>query len=95
MSEQFDPLTTLTSRLIADEVIKRVSEYDKLQAEIKAKGHILPYIPKQRVMSELGITDNTLTKFEHNGLKRYQPDYKTSLVYYLIDDVIKFIVQAD
>ena len=29
MSE-FDPLTTLTSRLIAEEVIRRVNEYDKL-----------------------------------------------------------------
>ena len=32
MSE-FDPLTTLTSRLIAEDVIKRVNEYDKLQSK--------------------------------------------------------------
>ncbi|MBW9331109.1 hypothetical protein D9N18_07050 [Lactococcus raffinolactis] len=94
MSE-FDPLTTLTSRLIAEEVIKRVSEYDKLQAKLRATERVLPYISKQETMRDLDISDNTLTKFEHNGLKRYQPDYKTSLVYYLIDDVIKFIVQAD
>lgn len=94
MSE-FDPLTTLTSRLIADEVIKRVNEYDKLQAKLKVTERVLPYISKQDTMRDLDISDNTMSKFESNGLQRYKPDYNSSLIYYLIDDICKFIVLAD
>ena len=94
MSE-FDPLTTLTSRLIAEEVIRRVNEYDKLQAKLRATERVLPYISKQETMRDLDISDNTMSKFESNGLKRYKPDYNSSLIYYLIDDICKFIVLAD
>ena len=86
MSE-FDPLTTLTSRLIADDVIKRVNEYDKLQAKLRATERVLPYISKQETMRDLDISDNTMSKFESNGLQRYKPDYNSSLIYYLIDDI--------
>ena len=94
MSE-FDPLTTLASRLIADEVIRRVNEYDKLQAKLRATERVLPYISKQETMRDLDISDNTMSKFESNGLQRYKPDYNSSLIYYLIDDICKFIVLAD
>ena len=94
MSE-FDSLTTLTSRLIADEVIRRVNEYDKLQAKLRATERDLPYISKQETMRDLDISDNTMSKFESNGLQRYKPDYNSSLIYYLIDDICKFIVLAD
>lgn len=92
---EFDPLTTLTSRLLADDVIRRVNEYEAIQAKLKDNTRVLPYISKQKVMNDLDITDNTLTKFERNGLPRYQPNCKTSLIYYLINDVCKFIVLAD
>ena len=94
MSE-FDPLTTLASRLIAEDVIRRVNEYDKLQAKLKATERVLPYISKQDTMRDLDISDNTMSKFESNGLQRYKPDYNSSLIYYLIDDICKFIVLAD
>ena len=94
MSE-FDPLTTLASRLIAEEVIRRVNEYDKLQAKLRATERVLPYISKQDTMRDLDISDNTMSKFESNGLQRYKPDYNSSLIYYLIDDICKFIVLAD
>ena len=94
MSE-FDPLTTLASRLIAEEVIKRVNEYDKLQAKLRATERVLPYISKQDTMRDLDISDNTMSKFESNGLQRYKPNYNSSLIYYLIDDICKFIVLAD
>ena len=94
MSE-FDPLTTLTSRLIAEDVIKRVNEYDKLQAKLRATERVLPYISKQDTMRDLDISENTMSKFESNGLQRYKPDYNSSLIYYLIDDICKFIVLAD
>ena len=94
MSE-FDPLTTLASRLIAEEVISRVNEYDKLQAKLRATERVLPYISKQDTMRDLDISDNTMSKFESNGLQRYKPDYNSSLIYYLIDDLCKFIVLAD
>ena len=91
MSE-FDPLTTLASRLIAEEVIRRVNEYDKLQAKLRATERVLPYISKQETMRDLDISDNTMSKFESNGLQRYKPRYKTSLIYYLIDDICQFVV---
>ena len=94
MSE-FDPLTTLTSRLIAEDVIRRMNEYDKLQAKLRATKRVLPYISKQETMRDLDISDNTMSKFESNGLQRYKPDYNSSLIYYLIDDICKFIVLAD
>ena len=94
MSE-FDPLTTLASRLIAEEVISRVNEYDKLQAKLRATERVLPYISKQDTMRDLDISDNTMSKFESNVLQRYKPDYNSSLIYYLIDDICKFIVLAD
>ena len=94
MSE-FDPLTTLASRLIAEEVISRVNEYDKLQAKLRATERVLPYISKQDTMRDLDISDNTMSKFESNGLQRYKPNYNSSLIYYLIDDICKFIVLAD
>ena len=94
MSE-FDPLTTLASRLIAEDVISRVNEYDKLQAKLRATERVLPYISKQDTMRDLDISDNTMSKFESNGLQRYKPDYNSSLIYYLIDDICKFIVLAD
>ena len=94
MSE-FDPLTTLASRLIAEDVIRRVNEYDKLQAKLRATERVLPYISKQETMRDLEISDNTMSKFESNGLQRYKPDYNSSLIYYLIDDICKFIVLAD
>ena len=94
MSE-FDPLTTLASRLIAEEVIRRMNEYDKLQAKLRATERVLPYISKQETMRDLDISDNTMSKFESNGLQRYKPDYNSSLIYYMIDDICKFIVLAD
>ena len=94
MSE-FDPLTTLTSRLITEDVIRRMNEYDKLQAKLRATERVLPYISKQDTMRDLDISDNTMSKFESNGLQRYKPDYNSSLIYYLIDDICKFIVLAE
>ena len=94
MSE-FDPLTTLTSRLIAEDVIRHVNEFDKLKAKLRATERVLPYISKQETMRDLDISDNTMSKFESNGLQRYKPDYNSSLIYYLIDDICKFIVLAD
>jgi hypothetical protein len=72
-----------------------MNEYDKLQAKMRATERVLPYISKQKVMNDLDISDNTMSKFESNGLQRYKPDYNSSLIYYLIDDVCKFIVLAD
>lgn len=92
---EFDPLTTLTSRLLAEDIIRRVNEYEAIRAKLKTTTRVLPYISKQEVMTELDISDGTMTKFENNGLERYKPKYKTTLIYYLIDDVCKFIVLAD
>ncbi|XOW21150.1 hypothetical protein QK908_00630 [Lactococcus cremoris] len=40
----------------------------------------------------MDISDGTLDTWEDKGLNRYKPRYKTSLIYYLIDDICKFII---
>ena len=72
-----------------------MNEFDKLQSKLRATERVLPYISKQETMRDLDISDNTMSKFESNGLQRYKPDYNSSLIYYLIDDICKFIVLAD
>lgn len=89
---EFDPLTTLTSRLLAEDIIKRVNDYEATRSKLKATTRVLPYISKQQAMDELDISDGTLSNFEKHGLNRYKPKYKTSLIYYLIDDICQFVV---
>ena len=85
-----DTLTALVARDLADNVITNFNLYASKLLELK-KDRKLPYISKQEVMKEMNISDGTLDTWEKHGLKRYKPRYKTSLIYYLIDDICKFI----
>ena len=40
MIDQFDPLTTLTSRLLAENIIRRVNEYEAKQDKLKASTRV-------------------------------------------------------
>ncbi|KST89866.1 hypothetical protein [Lactococcus lactis] len=86
-----DTLTKLVARGLVDSVITDFNQYANKLLELK-KDRKLPYMSKQEVISELGISDGTLDTWCKQGLQRYKPRYKTSLIYYLIDDVCKFIV---
>ena len=86
-----DTLTKLVARGLVDSVITDFNQYANKLLELK-KDRKLPYMSKQEVISELGISDGTLDTWCKKGLQRYKPRYKTSLIYYLIDDICKFIV---
>ncbi|KEY61653.1 hypothetical protein [Lactococcus cremoris] len=86
-----DTLTTLVARGLVDTVITNFNQYANKLLELK-KDRKLPYISRQDIMKEMDISDGTLDNWEKHGLNRYKPRYKTSLIYYLIDDICKFIV---
>ena len=87
-----DTLTSLVARGLVDEVIHLFNKYLSTQLKIRNEKRVLPYISKKRVMEDLDISDGTLDNWEKHGLNRYKPRYKTSLIYYLIDDICKFII---
>ncbi|WP_372756886.1 hypothetical protein [Lactococcus lactis] len=86
-----DTLTTLVARGLVDSVITDFNQYANKLLELK-KDRKLPYISRQDVMKEMDISDGTLDNWEKHGLTRYKPRYKTTLIYYLIDDICKFII---
>lgn len=87
-----DTLTSLVARGLVDKIISLFNKYLGTQLKIRNEKRVLPYISKKRVMEDLDISDGTLDNWEKHGLNRYKPLYKTSLIYYLIDDICKFIV---
>lgn len=93
---EFDPLTTIVARGLVDMVISLFNRYIGTQLKLRNEKRVLPYISKEQVMKDLDIkSDNTMTTWEDKGLQRYKPNYNSSKIYYLIDDVCKFIVLAD
>lgn len=86
-----DTLSNLVARGLVDSVITDFNQYANKLLELK-RDRKLPYISKQDVMKEMHISDGTLDNWEKHGLNRYKPRYKTSLIYYLIDDICKFII---
>ena len=89
-----DKIGAMVARELSEEVMTRFNRYASTLLALKASRQ-LPYLSKQEVMKELNISDGTLTTWENNGLKRYKPNYKTSLVFYLIDEICQFIVLDD
>ena len=87
-----DNLTSLVARGLVDKVISLFNKYLGTQLKIRNEKRVLPYISKKRVMEDLDISDGTLDNWEKHGLTRYKPRYKTTLIYYLIDDICKFII---
>ncbi|WMM01597.1 hypothetical protein RCG28_10670 [Lactococcus lactis] len=86
-----DTLINLVARGLVDSVIQDFNQYANKLLELK-KERKLPYISRQEVIKEMNISGGTLETWEDKGLKRYKPKYKTSLIYYLIDDICKFII---
>ena len=86
-----DTLTNLVAQGLVDSVITDFNQYANKLLELK-RDRKLPYISRQDVMKEMDISDGTLDNWEKHGLNRYKPRYNTSLIYYLIDDIFKFIV---
>ena len=87
---ELDNMSAIVARELSNEIILKFNEYATQLFTLK-KDKKLPYISKKELINELDISDGTLTTWENNGLNRYKPRYKTSLVYYLIDDLCQFI----
>lgn len=63
-----------------------------LKSYEKAPPRILKVINRKQAKIELNVSDNTLDKWEKQGLKRCQPPGEdTRLVFYVIDDLHKFL----
>ena len=88
---ELDNMSAIVARELSNEIILKFNEYATQLLTLK-KDKKLPYISKKELINELDISDGTLTTWENNGLNRYKPSYKTSLIYYLIDDICKFMI---
>ena len=67
-----------------------------LQSYFKPKPRILGLIIKEELQEELSISSNTLARWERAGLKRYMPPIEgTRLIYYKINDVLRFLGADD
>lgn len=71
-------------------VLTLIDTFLKSQDKVFQKS--LGLMTAKQLKDELDIKDNTLKRWEANGLKRYQPPLEdTRKVYYLIRDVLIFL----
>lgn len=71
-------------------VLTLIDTFLKSQDKVFQKS--LGLMTAKQLKDELDIKDNTLKRWEENGLKRYQPPLEdTRKVYYLIRDVLIFL----
>ena len=69
------------------EVVERYLEVHK-----KVPQRLTKLISRIELKEELKISDNTLSKWESQGLRRYQPpDEGSRMIYYLVTDIWKFL----
>lgn len=71
-------------------ILEVVERY--LEAHEKAPQRLTKLINRVELKEELKISDNTLNKWESQGLRRYQPpDDGSRMIYYLVADIWKFL----
>ncbi|WP_049510228.1 MULTISPECIES: hypothetical protein [Streptococcus] len=71
-------------------ILEAIERY--LKSREKVPPRMLKLMNRSEVKQELKISDNTLSKFERLGLRRYQPpDEDSRIVFYLVDDIHKFM----
>lgn len=60
--------------------------------QIKEQNIPLKIIQQRELLKQLNISPNTLKTWEQKGLKRLEPPIEgTRTVFYLLDDIIKFL----
>ena len=75
---------------LAQGVLEVVERY--LEARDTVKPRLTKLINRVELKEELKISDNTLNKWESQGLRRYQPpDDGSRMIYYLVPDIWKFL----
>ena len=75
---------------LAHGILEVVERY--LEARDRLKPRLTKLINRVELKEELKISDNTLNKWESQGLRRYQPpDDGSRMIYYLVPDIWKFL----
>lgn len=75
---------------LAHGILEVVERY--LEAHEKAPQRLTKLINRVELKEELKISDNTLNKWERQGLRRYQPpDDGSRMIYYLVTDIWEFL----
>ena len=75
---------------LARGILEVVERY--LEARDRLKPRLTKLINRVELKEELKISDNTLNKWESQGLRRYQPpDDGSRMIYYLVPDIWKFL----
>ena len=71
-------------------ILEAVERYLKSRETLPPR--LTKLISRVELKEELKISDNTLSKWESQGLKRYQPpDEGSRMIYYLVTDIWKFL----
>ena len=80
-------------KMVEELPLKIVEVFQRfLKSYEKAPPRILKVINRKQAKIELNVSDNTLDKWERQGLRRYQPKGEdTRIVFYVVDDIHKFI----
>lgn len=75
---------------LAHGILEVVERY--IEAHKKVPQRLTKLISRIELKEELKISDNTLSKWESQGLRRYQPpDEGSRIIFYLVDDIRRFM----
>ncbi len=85
--------TKMFEKMVEELKIKILEALERyLKSHEKIPPRMLKLMNRSEVKQELKISDNTLSKWERLGLRRYQPpDEDSRIVFYLVDDIHKFM----
>ena len=71
-------------------ILELIEKYHKVRNRVPQK--ITGMMNRTEVKEELKISDNTLNKWERQGLRRLQPpDEGSRTIFYLVDDIRRFM----
>ena len=75
---------------LAHGILELIEKYHKVCNKVPQ--NITGMMNRTEVKEVLKISDNTLNKWESQGLRRYQPpDDGSRMIYYLVTDIWKFL----
>ena len=75
---------------LAHGILEVVKKY--LEAHERVPQRLTKLINRVELKEELKISDNTLNKWERQGLRRLQPpDEGSRTIFYLVDDIRRFM----
>lgn len=87
MGKQHDFLTALVARGLVDEVSQKLNESLDLQRQLLKRASKTGEIRQSELLEDLGISPNTLAKWENNGLNRI---VRGGSIFYLLEELHRF-----